>query len=445
MLASWASGTVPAPPLALGLPLLRAGGALGQLPLEAKEVLEVAVAPLRRGGRPRAFEAAGDRVGAASLAVRILPARSLLLDASGGRLPPDVLAGVGGAVRLAEGVAAGDQRDGLFVVHRHAPERLADVAGSGERVGVAVGAFRIDIDQAHLHRAERVIEFAVAGVALVAEPLGLRSPVDVLRRLPDVRATAGEPEGLEARRLQRAVSGEDHEVGPGDFLAVLLLERPEQKPGLVEVGVVGPAVERREPERPEARAAASVVDAVGARAVPGHADEERAVGAEVGGPPVLRRRHEREDLFLQRLQIDFLEFFGVVERRVGRVGERRVLAQNIQLELVRPPVAVLHPASGDGLSRFGGAVERALARPAPRRRGALAVFGEQVLRNAGERGRRAGGQRAGDRGEKRPAAARQNGIRGGLIIHALIVFAKPGPDQRGFTERNLRIFRRIGL
>jgi hypothetical protein len=78
---------------------------------------------------------------------------------------------VAGAVHLAEGVAAGDQRDGLLVVHRHAGERLADVAGRRERVGVAVGALRVDVDQAHLHGAERVLQLAVAAVALVAEPL----------------------------------------------------------------------------------------------------------------------------------------------------------------------------------------------------------------------------------------------------------------------------------
>ena len=38
------------------------------------------------------------------------------------------LDGVAGAVRLAEGVAAGGQRDGLLVVHAHAREGLANVA-----------------------------------------------------------------------------------------------------------------------------------------------------------------------------------------------------------------------------------------------------------------------------------------------------------------------------
>ena len=50
--------------------------------------------------------------------------------------------GIARAVGLAEGVAAGDQGDGLLVVHRHAGEGLADVAGRGERIGVAVRALR---------------------------------------------------------------------------------------------------------------------------------------------------------------------------------------------------------------------------------------------------------------------------------------------------------------
>ena len=101
---------------------------------------------------------------------------------------------------------------------------------------------------------------------------------------------AAEAERLEAHRLQGDVAGEDHQVGPRDLPAVLLLDRPEQAAGLVEVRVVGPAVERGEALRAGAGAAAAVVDAVGAGAVPRHADEERAVVAVVGRPPVLRRR-----------------------------------------------------------------------------------------------------------------------------------------------------------
>src|SRR5262245_47548621 len=40
------------------------------------------------------------------------------------------------------------------------------------------------------------------------------------------------------------------------------------------------------------------------------------------------------------LQVEGLEFFGVVERLAHRVGEGGVLVENLNVELVRPPVTV---------------------------------------------------------------------------------------------------------
>src|SRR4029079_3459166 len=82
---------------------------------------------------------------------------------------PDVLGGAG-AVGLAEGVPTDDEGDGLLVVHRHPPEGLADVARGRQRVGVAVRAFGVHVDEAHLYRAERAGQLPVVAVALVAEP-----------------------------------------------------------------------------------------------------------------------------------------------------------------------------------------------------------------------------------------------------------------------------------
>ena len=110
----------------------------------------------------------------------------------------------------------------------------------GERIGIAVRAFRIDVDQAHLHRAERLGELAFAAVALVAEPGAFGTPVQFFR-LPDVGAAAGEAEGLEAHRFQRDVADENEQIGPGDLAAVFLLDRPQQAARLVEVDVVRPA------------------------------------------------------------------------------------------------------------------------------------------------------------------------------------------------------------
>ena len=72
---------------------------------------------------------------------------------------------------LAEGVSAGDEGNGLLVIHRHAREGLPNIDCRGDWIRLAVGSFRIHIDQAHLNRAERILELTVAAVALVASHL----------------------------------------------------------------------------------------------------------------------------------------------------------------------------------------------------------------------------------------------------------------------------------
>ena len=109
---SCASGTVPAPAPSFGYPLVRAGGALRQLPLEAEQVLEVIVAPLRRRRGPGDLEAAGDGVAALAPAEAALPALALRLETRGLGLGAH-MGGRAGAVGLAEGVAACDERHGF--------------------------------------------------------------------------------------------------------------------------------------------------------------------------------------------------------------------------------------------------------------------------------------------------------------------------------------------
>src|SRR4029077_8247005 len=116
------------------------GRALRQLPLEAEQVFEEVVAPLGRRRRPRALQAAGGRVAALAGAEAVAPAEALRLELAGLRLLAHIR-GRCGAVRLAEAVAAGDQGNGLFVVHRHASEGVANVARGSDRVGLAVRAF----------------------------------------------------------------------------------------------------------------------------------------------------------------------------------------------------------------------------------------------------------------------------------------------------------------
>ena len=112
------------------------------------------------------------------------------------------------------------------------------------------------------------------------------------------------------------------------LLAVFLLDRPQQATRLVEIGVVRPAVERREALLARARAAAAVGDAIGARAVPGHADEEAAVVAEIGRPPVLRIGHHGMKILDDGVEVEALEFLGIIKIAVQRIGQGGVLVKD---------------------------------------------------------------------------------------------------------------------
>lgn len=91
----------------------------------------------------------------------------------------------------------------------------------------------------------------------------------------------------------------------------------------------------------------AVKHTVRSRAVPGHANKQAAVVPEIRRPPVLRIRHQRGNVLLQRLVIEALEGRGIVELAAQRVGDGRVLAQDAELEGVGPPVAVAGAAAVD--------------------------------------------------------------------------------------------------
>ncbi len=323
----------------LGRPLIGAGRALREFPLVAEQHVEVAVVPLGRRRRPSPLEARGDGVVALARAEAGVPAQALLFE--GSRLGLGAEMGVGrGAVDLAEGVATRDERDRLVVVHRHAPEGVADVLGRGIGIGIAVRALRVHVDQAHLDVGQRALEIALTRVALVGQPLALGAPVDVLLGVPDVLAAAGVAERLEAHRLHGAVAGQHKQIGPGDLLAVFLLDRPQQASGLVEVAVVGPAVDGREALVARRGATAAVTGAIGTGRVPGHPDHQAAVVAIVGRPPVLRIRHQRVEVLLDRVQVELFERLGVVEIGIERIAQGRMLVEDPQVELVGPPILV---------------------------------------------------------------------------------------------------------
>src|SRR5579863_2405144 len=160
----------------LRAPLMGAGRALRQLPLVAEQVLEEVVAPPSRRSGPGHFQAARDGVTTLTRAEPAGPAEAPRHDIGAFRLRAHER-GIARTVSLAEAVTAGDKCHRFLVIHRHAAEGLADVAGSRERIGLAVRALGIDVDAAPLHSAERPLEIAAGTVALIRQPLPLRAPV----------------------------------------------------------------------------------------------------------------------------------------------------------------------------------------------------------------------------------------------------------------------------
>src|SRR5262245_57822634 len=138
----------------LGLPLVRTGRTLRQLPLVTEQVLEVAVVPLYRVVGPGALEAAGDGVGAFAGSEFVPPAEALLLDGAGLGFGTAVRV-TGSTVGLAESVAARNQGNGLLVIHGHAAEGFANVLGGSKGIRIGVRSLGIHVNQAHLHSAQR--------------------------------------------------------------------------------------------------------------------------------------------------------------------------------------------------------------------------------------------------------------------------------------------------
>ena len=68
--------------------------------------------------------------------------------------------------------------------------------------------------------------------------------------------------------------------------------------------------------------------------------------AEVRRPPVLLIGHQSRAIFLHSSQVEALELFCVVEVLAHRVGLGGMLVQDLDFQLIRPPVAVRRASTG---------------------------------------------------------------------------------------------------
>ena len=349
-----------------GLPLIGAGGRFPQLPFMSEQHVEIAHVPLGGVGRPRALDAADHLVATDAAAAFLgVPAQALLMQRRTFRLRAHVLSPAV-AVAFADGVTARGQRDGFLIVHGHPGEGLADVLGGGHRIGLAVHAFGVHIDQTHLHGCQRVFHrLGLCHVRIAAfrpfQELLLGAPVDVLFGVPDVLAAKGETERLQTRLLIGDGPGQYDQVGPADLVAVFLLDRPQQTAALVGVVVVGPAVQRRKALVAGARTTTPVAKTVRSGGVPGDAREHADIAAPVRGPPLLAVGHQGADVVLQRLDVQRLQRLAIVEVGAKRVRLAVMLVQDVEVQRTGPPIGVRRRGRGMAAMHhraFAGAVHR---------------------------------------------------------------------------------------
>lgn len=169
--------------------------------------------------------------------------------------------------------------------------------------------------------------------------LGRRAEREGVGAVLVIDPAAAKAEDGPAHRLDRDGAREDEQVAPGQRGAVLELERGEQVPRLIQIGVVLPRALRVEALPAALGAAAPIGDAVAATIVPSEAHKKGSVGAVVRRPDGLRAREEVEQVALDGVPVH--------TRRV----RRRTRAQRWVVERERR--AVEGGGEGGGTKRGG--------------------------------------------------------------------------------------------
>src|SRR5690554_1206584 len=336
-----------------GFPLVGPGWTLNQFPFKTEEVVEEVITPFGRRLRPGNLQSTGNGVSGLATAVCIFPAQSYFFERScfGFR---SQIGCICDAVGLAKSVTTRNERNRFFVVHSHTGKSLPNVFGSRQRVWLTVGPFGIYINKSHLNGGKGVVEVFFSLITLlVAKPFFFSPPVDVFLGFPNVFPSPGKTKGAEAHRFKGHIAGQNHQVGPGNFLSVFLFDGPQQTPGLIQVDVVGPAVEWSKALIARAATAASIAHAVGARAVPGHAYKQGTIMSKICRPPVLRLGHQLMQVFFKGCKIQAFEGRGIVEVFVHWIRETGMLAQHVDFKFIGPPVPVACSPRAQTVSAHG--------------------------------------------------------------------------------------------
>ena len=134
---------------------MRTGRAGGKLPFIFEQIVEIAIIPLDRIGGPGTFQP--DVMVSAPLPLACVDNQPKPKASIGAPSGSGLTSASSPALHLPN-VPAGDQRHGFFIIHRHAGEGFAHILCAQQRVGIAVGTLRVDINQTHLNSSQRIFQ-----------------------------------------------------------------------------------------------------------------------------------------------------------------------------------------------------------------------------------------------------------------------------------------------
>ena len=119
------------------------------------------------------------------------------------------------AMCLTKCVTTSNKCHSLFIIHSHPAKCLTHILRTQQRIWISIRAFRVNINQTHLHRCQRIIQrLACIAIAIIIQPSCFCTPVNIFFRMPDIRASTAKTKGLATHRFNRHISSKNKQVCP---------------------------------------------------------------------------------------------------------------------------------------------------------------------------------------------------------------------------------------
>ena len=142
------------------MPDMRTSRTFHQLPLITEQQVKITIIPLCWIGCPGTLDTTGDGVAAFARAIAAEPAKTHIFDIRTFWFGTNQRR-ITSAMSLAKGMATSHQRHGFFVIHRHPGKCFTHIMRTGQWIWIAIRAFRVHIDQAHLHSRQRMLQITL--------------------------------------------------------------------------------------------------------------------------------------------------------------------------------------------------------------------------------------------------------------------------------------------